>query len=242
MAFEGPAGTFEEADLPGNQARVTLAALAVERSPIGRDHLADIVWGEDLPSSGWNPSLNSIISKIRSLLDRTGVDAKTVLTSSGGSYQLVLPSNSWVDIEDAVSRLDRAEGMLRHGDTASALPEATAASAVLRRPFLSGLYGEWVDTTRASLRLARFRCLEVLATSWLAEGDATLATIMAERAIELEPVRETGYRLLMEAELARGDAVAALRAFDRCESMVRNEFGLAPSSATLAVLERVRRA
>lgn len=237
MAIEGPAGSFDEADLPGNQARVALAALAVERSPIGREVLADIVWGDDLPA-GWSGSLNSLISKTRSLLDGVGVDAKSVLTSSGGSYQLALPPGAWVDVEDAVRRLDRAEGLLRHGDTRAALPEATSASGVLRRPFMSGVYGDWVDATRTRFQVWLYRSYEVLATAWRVEGDLSLASAIAEQAVELDPYRETGYRLLMEAELARGDRTAALRVFDRCERMVRSEFGATPSSDTIAVLER----
>lgn len=117
-------------------------------------------------------------------------------------------------MEDAIRRLDRAEGEIRHGNFAGALPEATVASSILRRPFLGGSEGAWIDGVRRRQDDALYRCYEVLAEGWRDQGHHRLAIDLAERAIALDPLRETGYRLLMEAELARGDALAALRAFD----------------------------
>jgi SARP family transcriptional regulator, regulator of embCAB operon len=240
LMVEGPDGSFGEGDLPGNQARVALAALVHERVPISRDRLADIVWGEDSPE-GWSGSLNALISKIRALFASCGLDARAILTSTGGSYAINLPPGSWVDLEDATRRLDRAEGAVRHGDLAAALPDATVASSILRRPFLGGSEGEWIDGVRRRQHAALYRCYEVLSEGWAAQGDHRLGVVIAERAIALDPLRETGYRLLMEAELARGDTIAALQAFDRCERVVRTEFGASPSQSTIDVVERVRK-
>ncbi len=232
LTVVGPKGRFDARDLPGNQARVALAALVYERSPIGRDRLGDILWREQ-PPAGWSGSLNALLSKIRALLDEVGVDSKKVLASTGGSYQFVPPVGAWVDVEDAVARLDRAEAYLRDEMIAAALAEATAASGVLRRPFLSGSDGDWVHNTRQQLGLYLYRCYEVLATGWRMQGDDRLAANIAERAIDLDPYRETGYRMLIEAEVAREDLAAALVVFDRCEVMMQTQFGASPSPATL---------
>ncbi len=52
------------------------------------------------------------------------------------------------DLEDGYRRLDRAEGAIRRGDTLTATTEGTAASGVLRRPFLAGCDHEWVMVQR----------------------------------------------------------------------------------------------
>ncbi len=240
LTVEGPSGSFDESALPGNQARVALAALVHDRVPLDRDRLADIVWGEDLPD-GWSGSLSALISKIRSLFARCGLDAKAILKSSAGSYAITLPAGSWVDMEDATRRLDRAEGAVRHGEISDALPDATVASSILRRPFLSGSESVWIDEVRRRQEASLYRCYEVLAEGWCAQGHHRLAIAIAEQAISLDPLRETGYRLLMEAELARGDGIAALQAFDRCERIVQAEFGALPSPLTIEVAERARR-
>ncbi len=240
LTVSGPAGSFGEAALPGNQARIALAALVHERVPLDRDRLADIVWSEDLPD-GWSGSLSAMISKTRSLLTRCGLDAKSILISTAGSYAMSLPPGSWVDLEDAIRRLDRAEGEVRHGNIPGALPDATVASSILRRPFLRGSEGAWIDEVRRRNDAALYRCYEVLAEGWSAQGHHRLAIALAERAIALDPLHETGYRLLMEAELARGDSIAALQAFDRCERIVMTEFGASPSQRTIDVADRARR-
>lgn len=217
-----------------------LAALVHERVPLDRGRLADIVWGEDVPD-GWTGSLSALISKTRSLLASCGVDAKSVLVSSAGSYAVNLPAGSWVDLEDAIRRLDRAEGEVVHGNLADALPEATVASSILRRPFLRGSEGAWIDEVRRRNDAALYRCYEVLAEGWRDQGHHRLAITIAEQAITLDPLHETGYRLLMEAELARGDSIAALEAFDRCERIVMAEFGASPSQRTADVANNARR-
>jgi len=148
---------------------------------------------------------------------------------------------SWVDLEDATRRLDRAEGAVRHGKPLGALPEATVASSILRRPFLRGSEGDWIDGVRLRKDVALYWCYEVLAQGWCDQGQHRLAGAIAERAIILDPLRETGYRLLMEAELAHGDSIAALHVFDRCERIVMAEFGASPSQRTIEVAERARR-
>ena len=243
VRFDGPAGSFTGADLPGNQGRVAIVALAVERRAVARDELADILWGASLPAQ-WNGALSTIVSKIRSLLSTIGLDGPQVMTSSGGTYELVLPANSWVDLEDASRRLDRAEGALRHDDLVTTTQEATVASSTLRRELLAGVDNPWVDHVRRRQAEGLYRCLTALATAWHRLGDHQLAAIIAETAVEVDPHRELGYRILMEAEMARGDRGAAALALHRCERMLRDELAVAPSpeTARLAdVLRNVRR-
>lgn len=240
LCVVGPEGTITDADLPGNQARLALALLVHERRPVHRDRLADVLWDGRLPDS-WSTSLNAVVSKLRARLARTGVDGRAVLTAGRGSYAISLPATSWVDTEDAIRRLDRAEGAMRHQDPSAAVRDATVAASILARPFLSGLDGVWVAEVRRLLAAALYRSYVVLATGWIRQEDHQLASTVAERAIALDPIRETAYRLVMEAELGRGDSIAALEAFDRCERVVRAEFGASPSAETLAVAQRIRR-
>ena len=65
LTVESGTSVLHERDLPGNQARVALAMLAVEhRRPISRDEIADELWPDRLPSS-WQTALRAIISKVR---------------------------------------------------------------------------------------------------------------------------------------------------------------------------------
>ena len=239
VRLDGPSGRFTDTDLPGHQGRIAFVALALQRRPLSRDELADIVWGETLPAQ-WNGALSTIVSKIRSLLARSGLDTASVMPTTGGTYELVLPSDSWVDLEDAYRRVDRAEGAARHGDDRAATRDATAASGTLRRPLLSGVDNDWVDQARRRQHDAAYRCLTVLSSSWHRLGDHQLAATIAQAAIDIDPHREVGYRLLIEAEIARGDRGAAAHAWRRCQHVLWEELLVAPSPETTRLAETLR--
>lgn len=239
IRFEGPDGVFDDGDLPGHQGRIAFAALAIERRPLSHDELADIVWSER-PPDRWKTALTAVMSKIRRLVSDIGLDGTRVVASSGGTYALAVPTETWVDVEDAMRRLDRAEGALRHGDAATASGEATVATAILRRPLLAGVDCLWLDDARRRQTDALFRCATTLADAWIRLGDHQLAATAAELAIELDPLRETAHRLLIEAERGRGDRGAALRAYARCESTLASEVGVAPSRETRLLAEQLR--
>jgi DNA-binding SARP family transcriptional activator len=237
--MDGPDGAFVDSDLPGNQGRIAFVALVSERRPISYDALADIVWDEQLPSN-WKGALAAVISKIRSLVTAIGLDGREVIHASGGAYAFVLPARSWVDLEEAYLRLDRAEGALRHGDNHATTRHATVASSILRRPTLAGVDSRWAEELQRRHTDALHRSLITLASAWNALGDHQLAATIAESAIDVDPLRETGYRRLIDAEIARGDRGAALRAFGRCERILRDELGVSPSSETAAIVDQLR--
>lgn len=239
LRVEGPSGALVESDLPGAQSRLALAALVVERRPLSRDQLADLLWDEQLPPR-WTGALHTIISKIRSLVTATGLEGRAVVASAGGTYGMTLPPDSWVDLEDAHRRLDHAEGALRHGDLLIATADATVASGILRRPLLAGIDGRWIEEQRRHQAMALYRCYTVLAEGWLRRGDHRLAAVIAESAVELDPLREVGYRLLMRAEWQRGDRAAALRALARCEQVMAEELAASPSPETAALAAQIR--
>lgn len=240
LRLDGPAGGFTDADLPGTQGRIAFAALAVERRPLAHDQLAEIIWDEQPPAQ-WKHTLAPVVSKIRAFLTAAGLDGSTVLASGGGAYSLSLPADTWVDLEDALRRLDRAEGALRHGQHEAAARDATVASSILRRPFLTGIDNLWVDRVRSRLTDALYRCSIALATAWNHLGDHQLAATVAESAIELDPLRELAHRVLIEAELARGDHSAALRAHARCVDILASELDASPSPETLRLVSAIRR-
>lgn len=239
LRLEGPEGAVVDADLPGHQGRVAFAALVLERRPLTHDELADIVWDEE-PPARWKAALTPVVSKIRSLVGRTGLDGPAVVGSLGGTWSVVPPPDAWIDVEDAVRRLDRAEGALRHGDLETAAAEATVASSILRRPFLAGIDNLWADRVRRSHAEGLHRCSIALASAWSGLGHLQLAATVAEEAVRLDPLRETGHRLLMEIERDRGDGAAALRAFERCRAVLRDELDTAPSPSTISLAESLR--
>lgn len=237
LRLEGPTDSITQLELPGHQGRVAFAALALERRPVSHDELADIIW-DGAPPARWRSALAAVVSKTRTLITTTGLDGPALLQSIGGTYAFAPGPDLWIDLECAYSALDRAEGALRHGDAAGATPDATVASAILRRPFLAGESCLWLDRIRVTQTDALYRTFITLAAAWNQIGDHQLAALTSKTAIQVDPYRETGHRQLIEAECRRGDSGAALRAFHLCTQKLE-EIGAVPSAETRQLVEEL---
>lgn len=239
MAIEGPGGVLTSADFPGQQGRNLFAFLAAERNrPVARTEVAEALWPADLPPS-WDSALSAIVSKLRSGLDRVGLDASATLISAAGCYDLRFPPGSWVDMEAAADAIHEAETALRAGDPASAYGPSAVAHHIARRPFLPGEEAPWIERRREKLRSILVRALECRAEVYLWNGEFPLAIEVARDVIDLEPFRESGHRFLMRAHAAAGNAAEALWVYERCREMISRELGVQPSPETRAIHSEV---
>lgn len=230
----GPDRLIRAHRLPRRQGRLAFAYLVSERArPVPRDELAEALWPESLPAS-YEVAVNALISKVRSLLVEAGVDRPAV-RAADGCYRLELAPGTWVDVEAAREAVHEAEAALRAGDHAATYAPAAVAAAVLRRPFLPGAEGQWVERRRDLLRQLLFRSLDVLAEVHSWNREPALALLVAEQAVALEPFRESGYRRLMELHHRAGDRAQALRVYERCRRLLADELGAAPAPETEAV-------
>lgn len=239
ITMVGRKGTVDETDLPGVQGRLIVAVLALERRPIARDTLAEWLWPRDRPAD-YVKSLNPLISKIRQQLTRLEGDDACSVRSMSGCFEMVAPAGTWIDVEDAITRLDRAEGAFRRGDHGAAWADATVSVSILRRDLLPGCESDWVDARRADLLDRQCRGWLLLGTIWLERGDHTLARSAARSAIQLDPYREECHRLLIRAELDSGNRALAARAARECRDLLRRDLGVDPSQDTVE-LERLIR-
>jgi DNA-binding SARP family transcriptional activator len=93
---------------------------------------------------------------------------------------------------------------------------------------------EWTEEWRRYVENLRLSALEAMAACGLGIGGPELGA--AERAgralIEAEPLRETGYRYLMEFFAAREDVASALQVYEMLRVRLRDALGVAPSRPT----------
>lgn len=228
VMIESPAGVLEPSAFRGRQGRIVFVYLASAPRRVERDELAAVVWPEQLPDA-WDTALSAIVSKLRRPLARVGLTGPHGLESVHGCYELRLPEATWIDLRTAVNALDRAEGALRSGDAVTAWSNATVASAIVRRPFVPGDTGPWVDRMRRHLHDYEVRAFDTLAGAWLTRGSARSAVAAARRAVELAPYRESCYVRLMEAQLAAGDRAEALRVYNELRVLLRESLGISPA-------------
>ncbi|MDQ3897800.1 MAG: AAA family ATPase, partial [Actinomycetota bacterium] len=189
--------------------------------------------GEDLPRS-WEQMLRGLVSKLRATLGEAGLDGAKALATAVGAYELDLPPNAVVDVDEAAANRAAAEAQLSAGDAMAALQSASAAAAVASRPFVPGAGGAWVERRQAELREVHSSALEIIARAAGSLGRSVEAVAAAEEAIALEPFRESAYLSLIEAHATAGNRAEALRAYERCRRVLAEELGVDPSPTTEA--------
>lgn len=231
----------EEA-LPGRLGRRMWAYLVLERRRlVGRDELASALWGDDVPDA-WDSSLNAVASRIRSALRPIAAAApELVLRGSAGRYGLDLPEGATVDRERAWDAIHHVQAIRRAGDLRAAFTEAIIAAEIAGRGFLPGEDGAWIEAERRTLRDIEVQALEAVADAELSRGRPAEAERVARRLLGRDPLRESGYRLLMRALAASGNAAQAARVIEECRAALRDLGGTRPSAETERVyLEIVR--
>lgn len=161
------------------------------------------------PDSEPDTARNSLRQRLFQLKKQLGV----ALVS--GSTTLALAAGVSHDLDDSDSVL------------ADAAPEFGAELAT------------WLAHQRAR-RADRTR-LALIELAEMAERAQDYADALnhAQELLTLEPISEAAHRRVIRLHYLHGDRATALLAFDRCEQVLKDEVGAAPSAETLALLATV---
>ena len=219
--------------LPGRQGRLLFTYLVVNRHrQIPRDELAEALWREPDPAAV-DTRLNPLLSKLRRVFGADAVDGRSAL-------RLSLPG-AWVDLEAAAEAIHRAESSVAQQDWMRAWGPALTALFVAERGFLPGDEAPWIDEIRHQLTVLHLRALECYAAAGLGIGGTELAsTVRAGRQlVRLAPLRESGYRYLMQALAAQGNLAEALGVYGQLSECLRDQLGVSPSPATRELYQRL---
>jgi pentatricopeptide repeat protein len=217
--------------LPGRQGRLLFIFLVVNRHrQAPRDELAEALWREPDPTA-IDARLNPLLSKLRRVFGADVVEGRSAL-------RLRLPG-AWVDLEAAAEAIHRAESAVAQQDWARAWGPALTAMLIAERGFLPGEDAPWADEVRHQLAETRLRALDCYAAAGLGLGGTELAAaVRAGRQLtRLAPLRESGYRTLMQALAAQGNLAEALDVYGQLSECLRDQLGVSPSPASRALYQ-----
>ena len=192
--------------LPGRRARLLVAVLAsATRCAVERSALIDVLWRPACPGVGAATTFAALLSKVRTVLEPAEIRGRR-------SLQLVLPPGAVVDAAVAEAALHAAESASARQDWPRAWTEALTALFVTQRGFLGDFDDPWSEDRRreASHRHRRVLACYGEACLHLGPGELAGAERSARALIGLDPLGETGHRLLMRALVAQDDRAAAL--------------------------------
>lgn len=191
-------------ELPTVSSRLVALVSLSAPYPVERTRLAGELW----PSY----SEKRAASNLRSTMWRLRSAHSGIIEPSGHSVSL--SPRAWVDIANPLDVIRQHVAAAPSG----ALPE-----------LLSGWYEDWVVHERERIRQRFLHLVEAESDRERNDGRFAIAIDLAFLAIEIEPLRETAHRLLIEAHLQEGNPCEALRSYERYAELVRRELGVDPS-------------
>ncbi|HST62396.1 MAG TPA: bacterial transcriptional activator domain-containing protein [Longimicrobium sp.] len=229
-----------EQPLPGfptQKSRGLFAFLAVNH---GRSHsrstLVGRFWG-DSPESVARKNLRTDLWRIRSVLEPQGVEPGSCLAVMQDEVALATGVDHWLDIHAFEDTLDEA-AVRECGEARARL--LRQAVDLYRGDLLEGVYDDWIIFERERLRLRYLDALERLIAHHDGRGEWTEAAAYAQRLLASDPLREHVHRAAIRCHLALGDRAAALRQFDTCARLLRQELDAEPAPETLALAAEAR--
>jgi TolB-like protein/Tfp pilus assembly protein PilF len=216
-----------EVALSARKAQALLAYLALSAGQWhGRNRLAGLLWS-DRPEARSRNSLRQALAAIRILGARLGID---LLETEGDRVRL----------PDGVANTD-VEAFLK-----LSVDDPVGATGLYAGDLLEGFsapdvaFQDWLAGEQAALREIACETFERAVSKAADKGDCRKAVELAKRLVGLDPYRESSHRQLMELHAAAGDRGEAIRQYQVCERLLRNELDVAPAQETMDLLKKVR--
>jgi WD40 repeat protein/DNA-binding SARP family transcriptional activator len=219
-----------------SKAQALVYYLAATRRDHTRESLAGLLWSE-LPDAAARRNLRNALSNLRKLIGPyLCITRHTAALNQDSGY--AVDSLHFVELLSSVPR-DASPG-------SEDLDPLHAAVELYQGEFLAGFYvpkaplfEEWALRERERLRLALEGVLERLVQGHIARGEYKRAIGFAQRWLAADPLREAAHRALMELYAWSGDRSAAVRQYEACAQVLKEELGVEPSPETAELHIRI---
>ena len=213
-----------------------LAYLVLFRDHIHtRDVLAGTFWG-DFSERRARRSLSTTLWRLRKVLEPDGVPRGTYLkTPSTGAICFNSDSKAWIDVatveEQAHKVLDKPIEGLAPGD----IEAFEKALKLYTGDLLEGYYDDWALSERERLRALYLKSQAYLLYYYRHKGAFDRAIAYGLKILNLDPLREEIHREIMRLYSENGQRALAIRQYQACRAILKQELGVAPMEETQAL-------
>ena len=230
-------------EFKSNKARALLAYLAVEAGrPQRRELLAGLLWPDQRDRDALGNLRYTLFSLRKTLGDRSL--ATPFLSVTHDTIQFNQASDVWLDVAELERLVVDARTRRPAGSDVANL---TSVLSLYCGSLLAGFsvgdaapFEEWVVLRREHISQQVMVAIDNMVVDLQARGDHKEAQTFARRQVELEPWSERAHRNLMAALALDQQRNAALRQFETCCRIVREELGVDPAEETIALYEAIR--
>ena len=225
--------------------------ITLRRKRPHKEQIIDTLWPNLDPDTGdrdFRVALNALQNALEP--DRAPRTPSRVIIRSELNYSLNL-DEIWLDADEfethlALANQESSSGSRLSGGFAKSKPAGDTETAHLHSA-IALYHGEYLPERRyedwTTAERERLHNLALSAMTRLAEillPSNPLETLrLTRRVLELDPLWENAYRIELHAHLATGNRPMAIRAYQQCEKVMIQEFGLEPLPETKQLYKKV---
>ena len=103
----------------------------------------------------------------------------------------------------------------------------------------SNNFETWAATRREHYQRRVFDALAILTKAQLQQSNYAAAQKLAQQQLDLDPLRESAHRQLMEALARDGQRDQALAHFEQCRQLLLDELAMTPTKRTVQLAEQI---
>jgi len=209
--------------------------------PQCKDTLIELLW------PGADPDIRTkqfhvLVHELRALIEPHGrAGNRLYLHNQADRYTFITQSSCWIDTLEFRALLELGRKAEAAHEEQAAIGAYEAAVELYRGDYMQDEpFAEWHGQTREQLREACLGALRRLAALWGEQGRWDKSITWSRRALFLDPLREDMHRALMYALWASGRRSEAVRQYEACAHLLREQLDLTPLPETERMLARIR--
>ncbi|MBL7987067.1 MAG: AAA family ATPase [Chlorobi bacterium] len=196
-----------------------------------RDRLADLLWPD--------MSLDRAVNNLHVTLSyaRRFLGAASTILQNDGVY--LLGDDVLIDAVEFRECILKGNRLYAEGVYFGAAVAYRRAIDFASADFLEGMYAEWIDTMRETLRGELATALERLIAIELERENFAAVPPLAERLLTLDDLHDGAYEALIRSAAARGARREAFSYFQRYEAAL-DTYGAGPTRRITELMNKVR--
>lgn len=232
-----------------DKARALLAYLAVEsHRPHRREYLAGLLWS-DQPEKKALHSLRQSLSTLRKIL-KDGQNQSPFLLVTRETIQFNIENDYWLDVNDFQSSIAMGFPQRQPYKTRNRpnIRRLKYALKLYQGNFIDQLtlkgspaFDEWAILQRETLNRQFVDTMCLLVDYHESRGEFEQACEIAEQIVEFLPWEEKAHQIIMRMLAQSKRWSAAEMQFQALQRYLGEELGVEPSSATLSLLDNIRK-
>lgn len=228
-------------DFPTRKAESLLCYLILNRHRFHpREVLAEVLWGQ-AESRNAKACLNTALWRLRRILQSHEVEPAEYLIVDREQIRFNTETDYWLDVGEfeALSSEFEAE---REGTAPEEWNVEPLRKSVnlYQGDLLEGVYEDWFLYDRERLQQMFLRALARLMVHHGAKSQYEEGIAYGQQILSLDPLREEVHRRLMRYCQLAGRRACALRQYEVCRRVLREELGIEPMPETVALYRAIR--